>query len=521
MPVDTSIYQMLGHGVTPIKTPQEMDLQNQQLRQMKAQTSMLETQQLGAVQSQAEAVAMQKAAQDVYANAKANGREPFPAEFVTAYRSLGTPKATQAAHEAQQAITAQTTAEREATLAQLKVEDAHNEAANRVIGGIQALPPEQKAADWPRALADLAAIDPVKAKAVAEKYPQYPGDEIVNSMFQHTLSTKERNAMVAQAQLQAHQTATEKETARHNLASEATARIIANKPNTAFVLQQQGIQPGQTDQQILAGLDQGQLARAHNIAAWEDLPATKSTRTPDADKVNAAAAYLAKTEYGHEEGLPGRADIAATIAGRKAYGPEGTQGKKLIATSTAARHLAFLDQLGTALGNNDSATANKIRTLIGREFGKPAPTNFASVNAMVVPEIIKGLKGAGVINEAEESRLIKEHSSASSPAQIKGFTDSMMHLLADNLNTMNPDYMRFNRGQSILSRIDPSTVELYRARGLQLPTAGRMPGKVSSEAPKTPPALGTLPPTTTDANGKVGYLYSDGKYYSKKPEGVQ
>ena len=86
---------------------------------------------------------------------------------------------------------------------------------------------------------------------------------------------------------------------------------------------------------------------------------------------------------------------------------------------------------------------------------------------------------------------------------------------------MNPDYMKFNRGQSILDRIDPSTVELYKARGLELPTQGRRAGKVSSEAPTTPPALGTLPPTTTDATGKVGYLYSDGKYYSQKPAGVQ
>ncbi len=508
MPVDTSIYQMLGHGVTPIKTPQEMDLQNQQMRQMKAQTGMLETQQLGLAQTQVEAQAMQKAAQEVAANANANGRAPFPAEFVAAYRALGTPNAIKAAHEAQQAITAQTTAEREATLAQLKVEDAHNDAANRVIGGIQALPPEQKAADWPRALADLAAIDPNKAKAVAEKYPQYPGDQIVESMFQHTLSTKERNVMTAQAQLQAHQAAQLALTGELGRERNRIAEIQAKKPNAAFIFQQQGIQPGQTDQQILAGLDQGQLARARNIAAWEDLPATKSTRTPDADKVNAAAAYLAKTEYGHPEGLPGRADVADVVAGRKDYGPAGGSGKTITASATATRHLSYLEGLGTALQNNDTIAANRFKQLIAKETGKAAPTNYAGASALIVPEVLKAAKTAGVIGEKEEERLLAANSNVSSPAQMQGFINTMAHLMGDRLISMQTNYAKYNRGGSIAERLDPEARTLMAKYGITLPPVG---SKVSSNAPTIPPPVTTAVKTATLADGSQVQLSADGK----------
>ena len=516
MPVDTSIYQMLGHGVTPIKTPQEMDLQNLQMRQMKAQTGLLETQQLGAQGQQADAELLKQTAAKVSASAQAANREATPAEYAQAFRATGTPAGVKAAHEAEQAIAATDKAKREADLAQLTIDKQHTEEASRVTAGLMALSPEQRAAAWPEALKKFAEIDPAKAAAAAAKYPTYPGDQVVDQMHQFTQSESVRLQEAQALQVKRHQEAVLAETNRHNLASEATARIAANKPNAAITIAM-GDKEMEGFDASKPMADPAAEAQAHLWGSWERKAPEITTRTPLAQKKAIARAnYLAQNQYGHDSGLPGDADVADVVAGRKEYGPQGSTGKQITAAATATRHLAFLEKLGDALQNNDTNAINAVKNQIGTAFGKPAPTNFSSASAMIIPEVLKAAKGSGVIGEQEEARLLKQFSSASSPAQVKGFTNTMAHLMGDRLTSMQPNYAKYNRNQSIAERLDPEVRTLMAKYGISLPPVG---GKVKSNAPTIPPALGNKPPTITDAQGKVGYLYSDGNYYSQKPAG--
>lgn len=516
MPVDTSIYQMLGHGVTPIKTPQELDLQNQQMRQMKAQTGLLETQQLGAQQQQADADLLKKTAAEVSAKAQAAGRPAVPAEYAVAFRATGTPAGVKAAHEAEQAIAATDKAQREAQLAQLTIDKQHIEEASRVTAGLMALPPEQRAAAWPEALKAFAAIDPNKAKAAAEKYPTYPGDEVVGQMHQFTQSETVRLQQAQAAQVKAHQDAQLAETARHNKESERIAEIAAKKPNAAITIAMNDKEMEGYDPSKPLG-DPSAEAQAHLWGSWERKAPEITTRTPIAQKKAVARAnYLAQNQYGHETGLPGDADVADVVAGRKEYGPAGATGRQITASATAVRHLNFLEQLGNALDNNDVTAANQVKQAIAKATGKAAPTNYAGASALVVPEVLRAAKGAGVIGEEEEKRLLAANSNISSPAQMRGFINTMAHLMGDRLTSMQPNYAKYNRNGSIAERIDPDARNLMAKYGINLPPVG---GKVNSNAPKIAPALGNKPPTITDATGKVGYLYSDGNYYSQKPAG--
>jgi len=508
MPVDTSIYQMLGHGVTPIKSPQEVDLQNQQMRQMRAQTGLLQTQQLGANQQLADADLLKKTALGVTEAAKAAGREATPAEFAQAYRATGTPAGVKAAHEAEQAIAATDKAKREADLARLTIDKQHTEEASRVTAGLMALPPEQRAQAWPTALQKFAEIDPVKAKAAAEKYPTYPGDDIIAQMHAFTQSETVRLQESQAAQVKAHQTAALEEQKRHNLKSEEAALIAARKPNAIMMAaQNDAAMDGFDPSKPMA--DPSAEAQAHLWGSWERKPPEITTRTPlNQKRAVARANYLAISQYGHESGLPGDADVSDVVAGRKEYGPAGVTGRQITAAATATRHLNFLEKLGDALNNNDVQLANRVKQEIAKATGGAAPTNYAAASAMVVPEVLKAAKGAGVIGEAEETRLLKANSNISSPAQIKGFINTMAHLMGDRLTSMQPNYAKYNRNGSIAERLDPDVRVLMGKYGIKLPQVG---AKVTSGTPGGQPALANTRPTATLADGSKVQLSADGK----------
>ena len=508
MPVDTSIYQMLGHGVTPIKTPQEMDLQNQQMRQMKAQTGLLETQQLGAQSAQADAELLKKTAASVSATAQAANREATPAEYAQAFRATGTLAGVKAAHEAEQAIAATDKAKREADLAQLTIDKQHTEEASRVTAGLMALPPEQRAAAWPEALKKFAEIDPAKAAAAAQKYPTYPGDQVVDQMHQFTQSETTRLHEAQALQVKAHQDAQLALQTRQGDERNRIAEIAARKPNAAITIALgEKEMEGYDASKPMA--DPAAEAQAHLWGSWGRKAPEITTRTPIAQKKAVARAdWLAKNQYGHDTGLPEDADIADMVANRKEYGPSGTTGRQITASATGTRHLYFLDKLGDALNNNDLEAVNRMKQLIAKETGKAAPTNYAGAAALVVPEVLKAAKGAGVIGEKEEERLLKVNSNVSSPAQMKGFISTMAHLMGDRLISMQPNYAKYNRNGSIAERLDPETRTLMTKYGISLPPVG---GKVNSNAPTTPPPVTTAVKTATLADGSKVQLSADGK----------
>lgn len=514
MPIDTSIYSMLGQGVTPLKSPQEVEAQVMQLRQMAAQTNLLETQQKGAAGQAADAELLKTTAQSVMMKARQEGREPEPIEFEQAFRATGTPAGFKAAHEAEQARVATEKQNRESKLVQLTVAQHEQTAVSQVTGGLLALPPEQRAAAWPQALEALARVNPEKTRAVAQKYPQFPGDDIIAQMHNFSQTEQQRLQQAQADQVKAHQEATLAETQRHNKASEETARIQASKPSIALI-NGQGLPQTFDPAQPLA--DPSAEAIAHQIGSWETKPPSLNQRaTPQQRQAVARADWLAKNQYGHSSGLPGDADIADIVAGRKDYGPQGRSGQAITAAGTAARHLAYLDQMSEALKNGDNQSVNKAAQAWAKWSGKAAPTNFGSVQNLVIPEVLRAAKGAGLINEKEEERFLQQNSSASGPAQLKGFTDSLIHLMGDRIKEMQPNYARYNRGGSIADRLSPEAAKLFSSKGI---TFGGNAAKGTSNAPTGSPASpGGLAPTV-ERGGKTYYLYSDGNYYSQKPGG--
>ena len=511
MPVDTSIYQMLGHGVTPIKSPQEQELAAQQMRQMRAQTSLLETQQLGAAQTQADTDLLKTTAQNVLAKAQSENRQPEPLEFARAFRATGTVAGIKAAREAETAYAADSKVQLDAKISEITVAQHQLDAVSQITGGILSLAPEKRADAWVGALKTFAQIDPKKGAELAQQYPDYPGDAVIEAKHATAQSEKLRLQQAQAQQLKEHQDRTATEQERHNKEAEVTARIQANKPPGMVVVERER-------SAAMAGFDASKPldnpaaeAIAHTHGSWEKVvpDAALNTRaTLDQQKMVARAEWLAKNQYGHDSGLPGVSDISLMQESRNSFGPNGVHGKTILAATTATRHLSFLENLGIALANNDNLLVNKLKKEWSEWTGLPAPTNYAAASAMIVPEILKVAKGVGVIGEKEEERLLKANSNISSPAQMKGFINTMAHLMGDRLQTLAPAYASANRGKSIASAIDAEGLKLMAKYGINLPPVG---GKAGSEAPKTPPPVTTAVKTATLADGSKVQLSADGK----------
>lgn len=111
----------------------------------------------------------------------------------------------------------------------------------------------------------------------------------------------------------------------------------------------------------------------------------------------------------------------------------GADGRSTVALGTAVRHLDTVQELAKAWAANDIQAINRIRAVMGRQFGSEAATNLEASGRIVGPEIIKALGVAGAGTEHDRNTASEMFSSARSPAQLKGAVDTVQKLLGGQL----------------------------------------------------------------------------------------
>jgi hypothetical protein len=511
MPIDASVYSQLGHGVTPID-PVGSWMRADQDKHLNEQTKAMSLQNIASQQalddsSQLRDLAKNSATQDDY-------------EY--GLLKLGTPAALKAHQELVLSRLATTKAQREANIAQLLQQKQENDAASGVTGGLLALPPEQRPAAWPLALQKLAEVNPEKASAVAQKYPQYPGDAVATQMHQFTQTEAQRLSEQTQNALQQHQSSVLGETKRHNLESEKTARIAAEKPPASLVLQAMNDVPTDFDpSKPLA--DPGREAFANEMGRGERQGYDPTTRTPHAGEMNARGDWLAKKNG--FPGLLGPTAVNELKVGKEEFGPKGRNGQVLQSVNVAAQHLDLLEQLGEALKNGNNQVANEITNkLKTRISGAASATNYAAVQLPVLSEILRIVKGAGMINEKEMERMLKISENSNSPGQIAGVIDNLVKIMGARPRAMEQIYGNYFRGHSVSEKLLPEVNALFARHGVSV---GQGPGSDPSLAPEasqgspSPSATGGLPPGVKE-QGQEGAVKwyrwaSDGKRHTALP----
>ena len=517
--IDASIYQNLGQGVTPILTPQQIALQKMQMQHTQAQTDLASADASMAKQK----VANMQQLQDVAKGATS------PEDLESRVLSVGTPDAIKLHHDLVTARLTTAKAQNEAQITQTLLQKNQNDAASNVTGGLMSLPPEQRAAAWPDALQKFAAIDPNKAAVVAQKYPQYPGDDIVTQMHAFTQSEAQRLQEASQQQLQEHQDATLAETIRHNKESEKTALIAANKPSAAITLQNMGQLPQGFDpsQPLNPGLE----PMAHAIGRHDQKMQDPTTRTPYAQQVNARADWLAKNQYGYAEGAGGTDAVEEKKKGMIAFAPGQPNGTILQNADVATLHLAQLQRLGDALKNGDNQTVNQLTNQLNTWTGHKEANNYASVQAPVVSEVLKVAKGSGMINEKEEQHYLDVTKGANSPEQLQGVIDELTKVMGARAQSMEPQFRRYFPGHEITERMRPETVAAFKRVGINLgqqspgvaPSAAPGASQASPNAAPAAPAGGALPPGVKEQGNENGVQWyrwaSDGKRHTALPAG--
>jgi len=121
------------------------------------------------------------------------------------------------------------------------------------------------------------------------------------------------------------------------------------------------------------------------------------------------------------------------------YFTSGKGGQQVRSFNVALAHLDTLDQLATALGNNDSQLINKVGNAVSTQMGVPNVTNFEAAKKIVGDEIVKAIvgSGGGVADREEAARTI---SAASSPAQLKGVINTYRELMRGQLGGLRQQY---------------------------------------------------------------------------------
>ena len=134
-------------------------------------------------------------------------------------------------------------------------------------------------------------------------------------------------------------------------------------------------------------------------------------------------------------------------AGKSAleYFTSGEGAKNVNAFNTATEHLGQLQQLATALGNNDSQLANKVKNQVSTWFGGAAPTNFNLVRSAVAGEIGKTFKGA--VTDQEIKDLTANVNNSMSPGQLQGVINNALTLMRSKMQANVEQYQRARQGQ--------------------------------------------------------------------------
>ena len=165
--------------------------------------------------------------------------------------------------------------------------------------------------------------------------------------------------------------------------------------------------------------------------------------------------------------------LQARQGAEKSFAPGGKDYTTTQSINTAISHLAVMDDLGKALGNNaNSQTLNRVKNAVSAEFGGTAPTSVAAAAQIVGSEVTKAIVANGG-SSAERDEAARQFSTAKTYPQFKTAIDTYTQLLGGQLETKRNSY------QQSLGRDDFDTKFLTprtrAALGIPEPAAG---GKV-------------------------------------------
>lgn len=130
-----------------------------------------------------------------------------------------------------------------------------------------------------------------------------------------------------------------------------------------------------------------------------------------------------------------RAGLNATI---KAF-DIGQQGNSVRSFNVGLSHLDTLDELATALKNNDLKVINRIGNAWAAETGQSAPTSFDAARNIVGDEIVKAITGsAGALGDREAAAATI--SKINSPQQLKDVIKTYKTLMVGQLTGLKQQY---------------------------------------------------------------------------------
>lgn len=177
-------------------------------------------------------------------------------------------------------------------------------------------------------------------------------------------------------------------------------------------------------------------------------------------------------------------------ANEKAF-QSGKEAGFVRSNNVAHDHLDSWEKAAHALDNGDSQTFNAIANKIGKQFGKPAPTNLEAMAQIVGPEVVKAIvAGGGGVEERQQ--MAKTLGVNLSPGQEKGTPEALRVLLMGQVQGLKRQYLS-----------GPGATEENFNKKLSPNLLRRISAYDAGNAPSTgatpPPSSG---PTATGPNGQ-------------------
>jgi hypothetical protein len=162
-------------------------------------------------------------------------------------------------------------------------------------------------------------------------------------------------------------------------------------------------------------------------------------------------------------------DVAAQTSTLKDFS-SGLSARRVTANNTALNHLETLDKLADSLANSDIRVVNAAGNAFAKATGSSAPTSFDAAKQLVASEVIKAVtqNGGGVTERQEAAKNI---TSASSPEQLKGITQTYRDLLGGQLTTLAQQYETGTGRKDFDKRLSPATRDLLN-KSKPAPAAG-------------------------------------------------
>jgi hypothetical protein len=194
----------------------------------------------------------------------------------------------------------------------------------------------------------------------------------------------------------------------------------------------------------------------------------------------------------------------------------GKNGNTVRSLNVAVQHLDQLQQLGSALNNNDIPLLNKIGNSWTTQTGGAAPVTFNAMKKVVTDELVKAIVGAGG-GVADREEMAATVNAAQSPAQLNDVIANYKGLMAGQLNGLRQQYKEGSGRDDFERFLLPITKqELERHEG-----GGPGAAPNPTAAPRSPAQIS---PTNSqgwslhvDKNGNRAYVSPDGKQFQEVP----